>query len=102
MDFCARDWDQALAHLDKAASSNSPLFPVECLNSRMVMAEIYAQLGQARELAHTLDQAINFHSAVRGDFEVQINRRLLPWLMAAREHCRKGELTAIQAYRFAR
>ena len=102
MDYCARHWDEALAHLDKAASSNSPLFPVECLNSCMVMAEIYAQLGQQRELAHTLDQALAFYRELRGDFEVQINRRLLPWFTVAREHCRKGELESIKAYRFAR
>ena len=102
MDYCAQSWDEALQHLDIAASARSQLFPVECLNSHMVMAEIHARLGHERELSQILERALAFYRDVSDDFEVQINRRLLPWFHGAREHCRRGKLTEIRAYRFAR
>ena len=47
------------------------------------------------------DGPIEFHASVADDFEVAVNRRLGPWLAAARAHAQAGTLDAIRAYRFA-
>jgi len=101
MDFLEGYLDQAVENLSKAAAANSPDFPVECLNSGIVLAEVYAQRGEEEALDRVLSQASGFHRKVVDDFEVQINFRLGRWLSDAREHCRTGELTKIRAYRFA-
>jgi len=92
----------ALAHLGIAARSRSTLFPVECLNAAMVLAEIYARRGEREALAATLASAQSFFDEAAGDFEVRINFRLGPWLRAAAAAGERGELEAIRAYRFAR
>nr|VFJ76361.1 MAG: hypothetical protein BECKFW1821C_GA0114237_11031 [Candidatus Kentron sp. FW] len=84
-----------------AAQANSALFPVECLNSRMMLAELLARQGSVDALRRELDAALGFHERVADDFEVKINFRLEPWLDRARAHAAAGELDAIRAYRFA-
>jgi glycosyltransferase involved in cell wall biosynthesis len=93
---------EALAHLGAAARSRSKLFPVECLNAAMVLAEIQARRGEREALAATLASAQSFLPEVAEDFEVKINFRLEPWLRAAAAACERGELDAIRAYRFGR
>lgn len=99
-DFRAQRWDSAVEHLAFAADSNSRLFPVECLNSRMVLAEIQARCGQREALRKTLEAAWAFYREVDGDFEVKINFRMEPWLRQAMEDCRQDRLEAIRAYCF--
>lgn len=102
MDFQAGRWDEAQTHLRAAAEAGSPLFPVEGLNSRMVLAEIQARRGEREALARNLHAAVAHYERVKDDFEVRINFRFEPWLRAARDASDRGALEAIRAYRFAR
>ena len=91
----------AVEHLSLAAFAESELFPVECLNARMVLAHIFALQGREKELAETLARALAFHDKVGDDFEVKINFRMRPWLERTLEDQKKGRLDAIRAYRFS-
>jgi glycosyltransferase involved in cell wall biosynthesis len=102
MDFQVGDWAAAKRHLEVAVQSRSPLFPVEGLNSAMVLAEIHARNGEPEPLGATLQAALRFYDRVANDFEVRINFRLKPWLDAAMEAWERNDLDAIRAYRFAR
>jgi len=101
MDFLEDRLDAAAGFLTLAAESHSLDFPVECLNSWMVLAEIHARRGETDSLERVLDQAVRFYQGVADDFEVQVNFRLRPWLDQALRDCRRGRFEAIRAYRFA-
>lgn len=100
-EFLAARHDDAKRHLGIAADACSRGFPVECLNSAMVLAELLARQGEAGAVERTLARAREFHRSVADDFEVRINWRLRPWLDDALAACRSGRLDSIRAYRFA-
>jgi glycosyltransferase involved in cell wall biosynthesis len=101
MDFLEGRLDDAVPALAVAARSRARGFPVEALNSAMVLADIHARRGDGEQVQAMLDEALAFHDTVSNDFEVAINSRLRPWLASARDHARTGRLTDIRAYRFA-
>ena len=101
MDFLDERFDSAIRWLDGAARARSHAFPVESLNSAMVLADIHARRGDRPALQQTLDGAADFFASVRDDFEVAVNTRLGPWLADAQKQLRLGHLDAIRAYRFA-
>jgi glycosyltransferase involved in cell wall biosynthesis len=101
MDYLCGQWDSAAKWLGIAAASKSRRFPVECLNSHMILAEIQAKLGQTEKSHETLRSALTYHTEVADDFEIKINFRLQPWLNHAMQHCQEGRLDTIQAYSFA-
>lgn len=102
VDFQAGDLETAAAHLTVAAFSASPLFPVECLNSRMVLADIHARRGEREALGALLADTRRYFAHVADDFEVAINFRFAPWLARAGEAFDADDLESIRAYRFAR
>jgi glycosyltransferase involved in cell wall biosynthesis len=102
MEFQAGNWPEALAFLGVAAASESADFPVECLNSRMVLAEIDARTGRVDDARSCLEAALGFHDRVARDFEVRVNVRMRPWLEAALEACLAGAPERVRCYRFAR
>jgi len=75
--------DEALGWLRQAAAAESPRFPVECLNSAMLLAAILAAQDEHAAALQTLARARDFQARVREDFEVRINFRMRPWLDAA-------------------
>lgn len=85
-----------------AAESRSLRFPVECLNSAMVLVELLAGRGQTGEVERTLDGARSFYETVKSDFEVSINFRMAGWLETAAVAVRSGQPETIHAYRFVR
>jgi glycosyltransferase involved in cell wall biosynthesis len=93
--------DEAVPYLNTAAESDSADFPVECLNGRMVLADVLARRGDRAGVQRVLDDALAFHQTVADDFEVNVNFRLKPWLDAARAACGRGELWAVRCYPFA-
>ena len=99
--FRSGDWDAATGFLTTAAESGSTLFPVECLNSRMVLAEMQAGSGRPGDVRRILEAAADFHAQVADDFEVRVNFRLAPWLRQAANALRRGALGEIRVYRFA-
>lgn len=93
--------DAAARYLTSAVQARSPRFPVECLNSHMLLAHLHASRGDARSTAEVLDLALGFYEQMEDDFEVRINFRLKPWLDDARQACREGELDRVRVYPFA-
>ena len=67
----------------------------------MVLACLHAGRGDAPAVATVLEAALAFHEACAGDFEVQVNFRLKPWLVSALAACRDGMLERIRPYDFA-
>ncbi|TVQ85272.1 MAG: glycosyltransferase [Chromatiaceae bacterium] len=89
--------DEAIHHLQVASSSLSLRFPVEVLNSSILLADIAARAGDGPQTIAILERALDFHRQVATDFEVQINFRLRPWLEEAWRRARRGQLQSIQA-----
>ena len=101
MHFRENQPGRAVDYLSTAAESHSELFPVECLNAKIVLAEIHAASGREPELGRVLASALLFHGRVADDFEVKINFRLRPWIDNALDLLRLGSLGEIRAYKFS-
>ena len=101
LEFREGNLAEATVLLSIAAEACSDNYPVECLNSAMVLAEIQAQQGDEVAVQKTLLRARTFHQQVADDFEVRINFRMGPWLAEAWLHCCKERWDLIRAYRFA-
>jgi len=94
------DIEAAIGHLKTAADSGSRRFPVECLNSKMLLAEIHAQRGEREQVGRLLTGARGFFDQVADDFEVKVNFRFGPWLERAEALAATGDLRQIKAYPF--
>lgn len=101
MEYRAGHGQRAAELLSRAAGSCSSGFPVECLNSAMVLAELHAARHDEAALERTLAGARAFHQAVAGEFEVRVNFRLGPWFENAWDSLCQGRINQIRAYRFA-
>lgn len=99
--FRAGQLQAAKQYLAIAAQSQSHQFPVECLNSQMVLIELYAQQGQPHQARHLLRQARQFYNQVADDFEVKVNFRLGSWLEKAWQQLQVGTLSSIKTYQFS-
>ena len=95
------EMDNAVHHLTKAAAARSRDFPVECLNSHMVLANLHADRSDARAATDVLASALRFYGEMADDFEVRVNFRIKPWLDAALAACRDSKLEQIKIYDFA-
>jgi glycosyltransferase involved in cell wall biosynthesis len=99
--FLSGDLENAIHYLRIAVNSFSLRFPVECLNSTMILANIYARSGEPDKVKAILTAGLDFYNQVKDDFEVQINFRMKPWLDSALDNCMIGRLDSIVAYRFS-
>lgn len=63
----------AAQNLQSCLESESLFFPVEVLNSAMVLLEIYSLIGDFKECLKILRKGMTFYRAVQHDFEVKIN-----------------------------
>jgi hypothetical protein len=102
MDYLEGDYTAARRNLGTVVDALPRDFPVECLNSCMLLADIAARDEDAITAARLLEAAQLFHSGVGGDFEVAVNFRLGPWLEQALRDVAAGNLDAVRAYQFAR
>lgn len=100
MHFLAHDFDLAEKNLKKCGFLESSIFPVERLNSLMVLSDIYAQTNRPKDLEEVLYFAKQLWISVRDDFEVKINIKLGVWIDKAQDALIKGDLGMIRAYRF--
>jgi len=101
LEFLEGNLAEATDLLSVAAEACSDRYPVECLNSAMVLAEIQAKQGDWTAVQETLSRARAFYHQVADDFEVRINFRMGPWLTEAWEYCSQGRWDLIRAHRFA-
>jgi glycosyltransferase involved in cell wall biosynthesis len=102
MDYLAGDFSAARPRLRGVCVAQPRDFPVECLNSHMVLADIEARSGDVGAVLATLHSAQQFHAQFRDDFEVRVNFRIEDWLEQALRQAAAGNLRAIRAYPFAR
>jgi glycosyltransferase involved in cell wall biosynthesis len=93
--------DEAAAHLERAWTSGNPLFPVERLNSAMILTDIHACAGNIETALALVAAAQAEWQALAEDFEVRINRQLGTWFAAAHAALSAGD-PPVRAYRFAR
>lgn len=93
--------DEAAAYLERAWTSGNPMFPVERLNSAMVLTEIHAYAGRIETALRLAAAAHAQWQALAEEFEVRINHRLGPWFTAAQAALAAGD-PPVRAYRFAR
>lgn len=101
MEFRAGDWQRSAELLSQVTEAGSAQFPVEYLNSAMVLAELCARQQDGAAVERVLSRARAFYKEVAEDFEVRINVRLGPWLETAWENLHHGGMDRIRAYRFA-
>lgn len=99
--FCEDNFREAQHFLLRAARSHSMDFPVECLNSKMVLADIYAKQKMRGELEDILLGAERFYELVADDFEVKVNFRMKQWIDEALHYCRADLLDKITVYPFS-
>lgn len=97
----AGDGDKALPWLRLAADSEHPLYPVERINARVVLAAEAAARGDIAVAQQELGRATSRYRELADDFEVRINGWLGPWLASAAEHLAQGRPEAVVAPRFA-
>lgn len=102
MDYQQDRWDDAEANFARVTDARPPLFPVETLNSWMLRVELAARRGDRNAALRLAHEALDFHAAVRDDFEVRVNFRIRPWLEDAARRLVAGDLQGVRAYRFAR
>jgi len=99
--FCENNFKDAEHFLLQAARSLSMNFPVECLNSRMVLADIYAKQNKRERLEFILIGAMKFYEQVADDFEVKVNFRMRQWIEDALKFCHENSLEKITIYNFS-
>ena len=95
------DLQRAATCLAPAVAACSREFPVECLNSHMVSADICARRGDTDRVIALLAAGASFLDTVRDDFEVRVNFRCAAWYAQALRDAAAGHLEAIRAYDFA-
>jgi len=100
MNFLTDDLDVAERHLQKCGLSDSHIFPVERLNSLMVLAEIYARRNERTALNQILRFALERWNEAQQDFEVRVNPGLKAWFETSVDSLHSGNLTEIRARRF--
>lgn len=93
--------DEAARQFEVLHYACARLFPVECLNASMVLAECYARRGLRAPAAEVLSRTLDFHREIEEDFEVRVNFRVVPWLYRASEACALGKLEEVRSYEFA-
>jgi len=93
------DKEKAAPFLEEAAHSKSLRFPVECLNSHLLLADVYYDKNKKDGALDTVESALAFYQEVRNDFEVKVNFRMLPTLEKLKEDIMSGE-NRLSAYPF--
>ena len=92
---------RALPWLRTAADAESTRFPVECLNSAMLLAGLLAAQGESAAAVRTIARAREFHARVQQDCEVRVNFRMKPWLDAAAAELAERGALSLAPYSFA-
>ena len=97
--YCDGRLDEAVENLEFCRRSNSSQFPVEVLNSTMVLATVYQQSQKLVEAKSAIASGLEFLEGVRDDFEVAINFRIRDWLVQANKQLDEGR--SLKSYSFA-
>lgn len=82
-------------------SNNSRRFPVETLNTYMVMAVINQIEGNSLYVYELISRALDFYEIVKNDFEVKINFRLYDRFFSAQKDLLKNSKKLLFPYEFA-
>ena len=102
MYFQESRYDEAIECFSYALNTPSTLFPVEQLNSAMVLIEIYIKRQEIEKASAVIEKALRLFYMYEHDFEVKINKKILPWLNDAKSKITQKFYNQISAYRFAK
>jgi glycosyltransferase involved in cell wall biosynthesis len=91
---------EGIRELQIAATANPAQFPVEYLNSNLVLTTMYARSGLGREADRALTRSMKLLADFTSDFEVAVNFRAAGWCRSALECLRAGTPRAIESYSF--
>ena len=97
--FHDENFSLAEQHLRHCFDNRNDFFPVESLNSAMVLIDYYSKSNRFSNAIAVLEEAVDYYSLVKSDFEVAVNFRLPTWLSAAREQLNNKQ--SPQALKFA-
>ena len=95
-------YDRAFAELRIAFESGNPLFPVERLNSGMVLVDLLCRSGRECEALDMVQAVRSLWQQVKDDFEVRVNDGLEPWIQRTTDLLRTGRAHEVVTNRFAR
>ncbi|MES2424020.1 MAG: glycosyltransferase family 2 protein [Pseudomonadota bacterium] len=101
MHFQQGNLASAEACLTVAAYTPSLFFPVEQLNSLMVLAAVHARQNKPADALKTLSAAYLHCEMCQQDFEMRVNTSAKPWIDAAINALETGQFQNITPYRFA-
>lgn len=93
--------NEAKQLLEVVISIKSKRFPVETMNTYMVLSEIAQSEGEFIKGFNYIQDWLDFYESVSDDFEVKINFRLYDWFISMRNNLLKDPTTKIKAYEFA-
>lgn len=91
--------EEGKRYLQAACKAKSLMFPVETLNSFMVLISLESKEGNFNIGLDTLNEAREFYREVHSDFEVQVNFRISGWIDDAEEQLRAEQ--SVIPYEFA-
>ena len=97
--YCDGRMDEAQQHLRYCFESQSDLFPVEVLNSGMVLVAMLSAQSKYVEALELLNKAQAFFQHKKNDFEVKVNFRIESWYHDAKQLLEND--TAVLPYDFA-
>ena len=93
--------DEAKQYLETVITTKSKRFPVETMNTYMVLSEIAQREGEYIKGFDYIQEWLDFYKSVADDFEIKINFRLYNRFISARDSLLKNNKTKIKAYEFA-
>lgn len=95
------NFDKAKEYLQTVIETQSKRFPVETMNTYMILSEI-AQIEEENiKWFNYIQDWLDFYDSVKDDFEIKINFRLYNRFISARDSLVKDPKTKIKAYEFA-
>ncbi len=94
-------FNEAKEYLETVVMTKSKRFPVETMNTYMVLSEIAQGEGEYIKGFDYIQEWLDFYESVSNDFEININFRLYDRFKSARDSLLKDPSTKIKAYEFA-
>lgn len=99
--FQQRDFNASANVLSTVIPAEDELYPVECINSRVVLAAGYASMKNRVDAMEALNMAEIYHARFAEDFEVKVNHWMVPWFKEARQLLESEKFEDIKPPEFA-
>ncbi len=99
--FKSKNFTLAKNNFHIVTSNNSKRFPVETLNTYMIMATISQIEGNYLHTYELISRGLDFYENVKNDFEVKINFRLYNWFLFTQKELLLNPKKDLLPYEFA-